>query len=141
MQGPQTPYTLCNRSANLLLLGWAFDNSGVFPDNASCRTCFSSDLFPENKLRVAAPLISFGQLEKGGRVEFKGDSLHDGFGGSGEHFALFLFVLLNTAQRGNRDNFDGFGGFGGCGVSVVPATPLKLNPPFFWHPEFHSRSH
>ena len=40
---------------------------------------------------------------KGG-VEFKGGSLHDGFGGfdgfggSGEHLALLLLVLQNTAQ-------------------------------------------
>ena len=57
--------------------------------------------------------------EKG--VEFKGGSLHDGFGGfdgfgsSGEHLALLVFVLQNTAQSGNRGGFDGFGGFGGHG--------------------------
>ena len=37
-------------------------------------------------------------------VEFKGGSLHDGFGGfdgfggSGEHLTLLLLVLQNTAQ-------------------------------------------
>ena len=53
-------------------------------------------------------------------VEFKGGSLHDGFGGfdslggSGKHLPLLLLVLQNTVPRGNHDGFDGFGGFGGC---------------------------
>ena len=45
-------------------------------------------------------------------------SLHggfDGLGGSGEHLALFLLVLQNTARKDNRDGFDGLGGFDGCG--------------------------
>ena len=52
-------------------------------------------------------------------VEFKGNSLHDGFGGfdgfggSGEHLALLLLVLRNTVPRDDHDGFDGFGGFGG----------------------------
>ena len=41
-------------------------------------------------------------------VEFKGGSLHDGFGGSGEHLALLLLLLQNPGQRRNRDGFDGF---------------------------------
>ena len=51
----------------------------------------------------------------------KAGSLHDGFGGfdgfggSGEHLALLLFVPQNTVPRDDRDGFDGFGGFGGCG--------------------------
>ena len=51
-------------------------------------------------------------------VEFKGRSLHDGFGGfdgSGEHLALPLLVLQNTVPRDDHDGFDGFGGLGGCG--------------------------
>ena len=66
-------------------------------------------------------------------VEFKGGSLHDGFG-SFDSLAVLestlasLPVLQNTVPR---DGFDGFGGFGGVvAVSVVTATPLKLNPPF-----------
>ena len=52
--------------------------------------------------------------EKG--VEFKGGSLHDGFGGfdgfggSGGRLTLLLLVLQNT---GNRGGFGGFGGHGG----------------------------
>ena len=44
-------------------------------------------------------------------VEFKGGSLHDGFGrfdgfgGSGGHPTLLLLVLQNTAQGGNRGGF------------------------------------
>ena len=55
------------------------------------------------------------------RVEFKGGSLHDGFGGfdgfggSGEHLALLSLVLQNTGQRGN-----GFGGFDGFGRDGYP---------------------
>ena len=51
------------------------------------------------------PFFWFGSgSRKGGRVEFKGGSLHDGFGGfdgrglSVEHVALLLLVLQNTAQ-------------------------------------------
>ena len=53
--------------------------------------------------------------------DFKGGSLHDGFGGfdgfggSGKHLAVLLLVLQNTVPRGSRNSFDGFGSFGGCG--------------------------
>ena len=40
-------------------------------------------------------------------------------------FTLLLLVLQNTAQWGNR------GGLAIMAVSVMTATPLKLNPPFF----------
>ena len=66
-------------------------------------------------------------VRKGG-VEFKGGSLHDGFGGfdgfggSGEHLAIRLLVLQNTGQRGSCEGFDGVGGFGG---SVMMATPAS----------------
>ena len=72
---------------------------------------------------------------KGG-LSFRGGSLHDGFGGfdgfggSGEHLALLLLVLQNTAQRGNRGGFDGLAVSAVMAVSVVKATPLKLNPLF-----------
>ena len=65
---------------------------------------------------------NFG-AESGSRkrgVEFKGGSLHDGFGGfdgfggSARHLALLLLLLENTVPRGSRDGFDGFGGSGGC---------------------------
>ena len=53
-----------------------------------------------------------GVLEKMG-VEFKGDSLHDGFGGF-DGFGrlwgtpcLYLLVLEHTGQRGNCDSFGG----------------------------------
>ena len=48
-------------------------------------------------------------------VEFKGGSLHDGFGGFdgfGGSEALLSLALQNTGQRGNRDGFGGYGGFG-----------------------------
>ena len=63
---------------------------------------------PKNK-----PWLFSGCRKRG--VEFKGGSLHDGFGGfdgSGKLLALLLLVLQNTVPRGSRD---GFGGFGGCG--------------------------
>ena len=47
---------------------------------------------------------------------------------SWEHLALLLLVLQNTVPRGSRDGFDGSGSLGA--LSVVTATPLKLNPPF-----------
>ena len=63
----------------------------------------------------------------------RGGSLHygfggfDGFGGSEEHLApLLLLVLQNAVPRGDRD---GFGGFGGCGGFGRDGCPLKLNPP------------
>ena len=61
-----------------------------------------------------------------GRAEFKGGSLHDGFGGfdgfggSGEHLAVLLLVLQTPVPRGG---FGGCGVLGGCGVSVVTAKP------------------
>ena len=71
----------------------------------------------------SAPLLS-GSRKRG--VEFKGGSLHDGFGGfdgfggSGEHLSLLLLVLQNTAQRGNRGGFGGFGGHGGFSHDANP---------------------
>ena len=59
-------------------------------------------------------------------VEFKGGSLHDGFGGfdgfggSGKHLALLLLLLQNTVPRGSRDGFGGFGGCGGFGRDGYP---------------------
>ena len=69
---------------------------------------------PKRPCRAAESLS--GSRKRG--VEFKGGSLHDGFGGfdgAGEHLALLLLDLENTAQWGNRGGFDGFGGFGGFG--------------------------
>ena len=86
-------------------------------------------------VRIQMPLLSSGWRRRG--VEFKGGSLHDGFGGfdgfggSGEHLALLLamLVLQNTAQWGNRGGFDRFDGFGGNGGFGHDGYPLKLNPP------------
>ena len=70
-----------------------------------------------------------GEIFSGWRkrgVEFKGGSLHDGFGGfdgfggSGEPLALLLLVLQSTGKRGDRDGFDGFGGYGGFGRDGYP---------------------
>ena len=50
-------------------------------------------------MRCPCPGVSSRSPKRG--VEFKGGSLHDdfgGFGGSGEHLALLLLVLKNTAQ-------------------------------------------
>ena len=63
-------------------------------------------------------------------VRFKGGSLHDGFGGfdgfggSGVHLTLLLLVLQNTGQEATVT------GLAVMTVSVMTATPLKLNPPF-----------
>ena len=68
-----------------------------------------------------------GPPEKSGSwnrgVEFKGGSLHDGFGGSGEHLALLLLGLQNTLQAAMTV-------LTVLAVSVVMASPLKLNPLF-----------
>ena len=66
--------------------------------------------------------VFFRSPEKG--VEFKGGSLHDGFGGfdgSGERLALLLLVLQNTVPRDDRDGFGGFGGCGGFGHDGYPS--------------------
>ena len=68
---------------------------------------------------------------KGGlSLEFKGGSLHDGFGGldgfggSAEHLALLSLILQNTVPRGNRDGFltllETFSGRGGVGHDGYP---------------------
>ena len=72
-------------------------------------------------------------------VEFKGGSLHDGFGGfggSGFHLALLLLVLQNTVPSGSRDCFDGFGGFGGCGGFGRDGYPPLSSTLLFRHPEW-----
>ena len=101
-----------------------------------CNVCCDDYSFSGSAKLVADSLVFLRMSEKG--VEFKGGSLHDSFGGSGEHLALIPLVLPNTQQKGNR---------GGLtvlavsvvsvvvAVSVVTATPLKLNPPFR-HPDF-----
>ena len=73
---------------------------------------------------------TFGSGSRRRGVEFKGGSLHDGFGGSdgcggsGVHLALRLLVLQKTAQSSTRGGFDGFGGFGGHGdISHVGYPP------------------
>ena len=57
-------------------------------------------------------MLSFLRMTEKGGLSLRGGSLHDGFGGSGEHLALLLLALQNTVPR---DDHDGFGGFGGCG--------------------------
>ena len=87
---------------------------------------------PENLTEIYHQRGNFEvrMTEKGG-VEFKGGSLHDGFGGfdgSGEHLAPLSLVLENTGQkRGNRDGFGGFGGYGGFGRDgYPPLNSLRL---------------
>ena len=63
--------------------------------------------------------VIFRMTEKG--VEFKGGSLHDGFGG---------FDGLNTAPRDDRDVLTVLAVSAVVAVLVVTATPLELNPPF-----------
>ena len=68
-----------------------------------------------SSLRVSNPNCVCKNQDHGkGGFEFKGGSLHDGFGGfdglggSGEHPTLLLLVLQNTAQWGNHGGSDGF---------------------------------
>ena len=70
----------------------------------------------------AIPVTQISGSRKRG-VEFKGGSLHDGFGGfggSGGHPTLLSLVLQNTAQGGNRGGFDGFGGHDGFSHDGYP---------------------
>ena len=53
---------------------------------------------PNRGLRNTRDPLSLIQDHGKGGFEFKGGSLHDGFGGSGEHLTLLLLVLQNTAQ-------------------------------------------
>ena len=69
-------------------------------------------------------------------VEFKGGSLHDGFGGfdglggSGEHLALLLLVLQTQEKEAAVTVLTVLAVMAVMAVSVVTATLLKLNPPF-----------
>ena len=63
--------------------------------------------------------------------EFKGGSLHDGFGGSGKHLALLLLVLHKIQyQETAVAVLTVLAVSAVMAVSVMTATPLKLNPPF-----------
>ena len=97
----------------------------------STKSCVHEGVpFGVSILRLSTVSTQSQDVEKG--VEFKGGSLHDGFGGfagSGEHLALLLLVLQSTAPRGNHDGFGGFGGCGGFGHDGFPPPPPKLNPP------------
>ena len=92
-----------------------------------CGLTASGEIFaPNPPCRPTQHFSAFLENSRKRGVEFKGGSLHDGFGGfdsfggSGEHLALFLLVLQNSGQRGNRDGFDGFGGYGGFGRDGYP---------------------
>ena len=66
-------------------------------------------------------------------VEFKGGSLHDGFGGfggSGKHLALLLLPCQIQYQEAVLTVLTVLAVSAVVEVSVVTATPLKLNPPF-----------
>ena len=69
-----------------------------------------------------------GSLKRG--VEFKGGSLHDGFGGfegSEEHLALLCW---SYKIQHNEATVAVLAVSAVMAVSVMTATPLKLNPPF-----------
>ena len=66
---------------------------------------------------IVSAFLRSGCRKRGG--EFKGGSLHDGFGGSGKHLALLLLVLQN-----NRGGFSAV-----AAVLVVTATPPNSTPP------------
>ena len=69
-------------------------------------------------------------------VEFKGGSLHDGFGGfdgfcgSGEHLALLCWSCKIQDKEATVTVSTVLAVLAVVAVSVVTATPLKLNPPF-----------
>ena len=88
----------------------------------------STKLADSSTLSSGIPFVfsSNDQDVRKGGVEFKGDSVHygfgrfDGVGGSGKHLALLSHVLRNAGQRGgNCDGFDSFGGFGGPPFSEI----------------------
>ena len=77
-------------------------------------------------------VVRFDQdVGKGREVEFKGGSLHNGFGSfdgsgsSGEHPALLLLVLQNKEQRGNRDGFWRFRRLRRLKLSPLPPFPTS----------------
>ena len=66
-------------------------------------------------------------------VEFKGGSLLDSFkcfGGSAEHLVLLSLILQMTVPRGSGGGLTVLAVSAVMAVSVMTATPLKLNPPF-----------
>ena len=85
-------------------------------------------------VRMRCRELSSGSRKR--RVEFKGGSLHDGFGGfdgfggSGKRLALLLLVLQNEGQRGNRGGFDGFfrNSFRRVSGRLSPPPPPQLCP-------------
>ena len=69
-------------------------------------------------------------------VEFKGGSLHDGFGGfdgfggSGEHHTLLCLSYKVQHNEATVAVLTVLAVSAVMAVSVMTATPLKLNPPF-----------
>ena len=80
-------------------------------------------------------LRTFSGCQKRGD-EFKEGSLHDGFGsfdgfaGSGEHLTLLLLVLQIQHNEAAVAVLTVLTVSAVMVVSVMMATPLKLNPPF-----------
>ena len=74
-------------------------------------------------------------LEKGG-LSFRGVSQHDGFGGfdccggSGEYLALLLLLLQLQDKEATVTALTVWPVSVVLAVSVITATPLKLNPSF-----------
>ena len=81
-----------------------------------------------NATKTEAAIIGKGRSGCGKRgVEFKGGSLHDGFGASPEHLALLVVVLQNAEQKATVTVLTVSAVMA---VSVMMATPLKLNSVF-----------
>ena len=76
-------------------------------------------------------------------MSLRGGSLHDGFGGldgfggSGEHFTLLCWSFVYKIQHNEVTVavLTVLAVSAVMAVSVMTATPLKLNPPFFRDPE------
>ena len=118
---PQTSSSLCPRHP----LSWnnppplTPDPPFLFPEQKICK-------ISETSTEISWFLNDFSGCRRRG-VEFKGGSLHDGFGSfdgfggfDGKHLVLLLVVLQNAVPRGSRDGFDGFGGCSSFGRDSYP---------------------
>ena len=91
--------------------------------------CHAFSLIRSNERATGGMHTQLSGWRKRG-VEFKGGSLHDGFGNFGAHLALLCLPYKIQCQEATVTVLTVLAVLAVVAVLVMTATPLKLNPPF-----------